>query len=367
MAARNLEKMASIDAQLRLLAPGKVSEDDKLIEYDALLLDRFLDILQDLHGEDVREFVQECYEVAADYDGNRNTEKLEELGNMLTSLDPGDSIVVTKSFSNMLSLANLAEEVQIAYRRRIKKLKKGDFADEASATTESDIEETLKRLLQLNKTPEEVFDALKNQTVDLVLTAHPTQSVRRSLLQKFGRIRDCLTQLYAKDITPDDKQELDEALQREIQAAFRTDEIRRTPPTPQDEMRAGMSYFHETIWKGVPKFLRRVDTALKNIGINERVPYNAPLIQFSSWMGGDRDGNLKWRLSPKSSSLSLPLSPRSSPVVTMRLQSFCESAFQCPRQLSRILTSSNASLSPRPIPLVLLMMSLRSRPLPRRP
>ena len=131
--------------------------------------------------------VQECYEVAADYDGNRNTAKLEELGNMLTSLDPGDSIVVTKSFSNMLSLANLAEEVQIAYRRRIKKLKKGDFADEASATTESDIEETLKRLLQLNKTPEEVFDALKNQTLDLVLTAHPTQSVRRSLLQKFGR------------------------------------------------------------------------------------------------------------------------------------------------------------------------------------
>jgi hypothetical protein len=55
--ARNLEKMASIDAQLRLLAPGKVSEDDKLIEYDALLLDRFLDILQDLHGEDLKETV----------------------------------------------------------------------------------------------------------------------------------------------------------------------------------------------------------------------------------------------------------------------------------------------------------------------
>ncbi|KAG6416858.1 hypothetical protein SASPL_124299 [Salvia splendens] len=191
----------------------------------------------------------------------------------------------------MLNLANLAEEVQIAYRRR-NKLKKNDFSDEASATTESDIEETLKRLVgELNKTPEEVFEALKNQTVDLVFTAHPTQSVRRSLLQKHARIRDYLTQLNAKDITPDDKQELDEALQREIQAAFRTDEIRRNPPTPQDEMRAGMSYFHETIWKGVPKFLRRVDTALKNIGINERVPYNAPLIQFSSWMGGDRDGN----------------------------------------------------------------------------
>ncbi|GAB2274728.1 Phosphoenolpyruvate carboxylase 1, partial [Dionaea muscipula] len=91
---------------------------------------------------------------------------------------------------------------------------------------------------------------------------------------------NCLTQLYAKDITHDDKRELDEALRREEDSS-----------DPQDEMRGGMSYFHETIWKGVPKFLRRLDTALKNIGINERVPYNAPLIQFSSWMGGDRDGN----------------------------------------------------------------------------
>ncbi|KAL6140748.1 hypothetical protein ACLB2K_059043 [Fragaria x ananassa] len=81
MTARNLEKMASIDAQLRLLAPGKVSEDDKLIEYDALLLDRFLDILQDLHGGDIRETVQDCYELSAEYEGKRDPKKLEELGN----------------------------------------------------------------------------------------------------------------------------------------------------------------------------------------------------------------------------------------------------------------------------------------------
>ena len=113
--------------------------------------------------------------------------KLDELGQMITSLDPGDSIVIAKSFSHMLNLANLAEEVQIAYRRRIK-LKKGDFADENSAITESDIEETLKRLVvDLKKSPAEVFDALKSQTVDLVLTAHPTQSVRRSL-QKRSRL-----------------------------------------------------------------------------------------------------------------------------------------------------------------------------------
>ncbi|KAG6479636.1 phosphoenolpyruvate carboxylase 2-like [Zingiber officinale] len=292
MSQNTLERRSSsIDAQLRLLAPAKVSEDDKLVEYDALLVDSFLDTLQSLHGEDLRETVQECYEISAKYEGSGDINMLDELGNMLMGLDPGDSILVAGSFSHMLNLGNLAEEVQIAHRRR-NKLKKGDFVDESNATTESDIEETLKRLVEkLHRSPEQVFDALKNQTVDLVFTAHPTQSIRRSLLQKHSRIRNCLTQLTAKDITSDDHHELDEALQREIQAAFRTDEIRRTQPTPQDEMRAGMSYFHETIWKGVPKFLRRVDTALKNIGIKERVPYNAPLIQFSSWMGGDRDGN----------------------------------------------------------------------------
>ncbi|MCO5564119.1 hypothetical protein L7F22_017775 [Adiantum nelumboides] len=92
----------------------------------------------------------------------------------------------------------------------------------------------------------------------------------------------------------DEKQELDEALQsiqKEIHAAFWTNEIRRTPSAPQDEMRARMSSFHETIWNGLPKFLCRVDTALKSIGVNETLPQSVPLIQSSSWMGGDRDGN----------------------------------------------------------------------------
>ena len=132
--------------------------------------------------------MQECYELSAEYENDRDEARLGELGSKLTSLPPGDSIVVASSFSHMLNLANLAEEVELAHRRRNSKLKHGDFSDEGSATTESDIEETLKRLVsQLGKSREEVFDALKNQTVDLVFTAHPTQSVRRSLLQKHGR------------------------------------------------------------------------------------------------------------------------------------------------------------------------------------
>ena len=58
------------------------------------------------------------YELSAEYEGKHDPKKLEELGNLITSLDAGDSIVVAKSFSHMLNLANLAEEVQIAHSRR---------------------------------------------------------------------------------------------------------------------------------------------------------------------------------------------------------------------------------------------------------
>ena len=130
--------------------------------------------------------VQECYELAAEYEGKRDAAKLKELGSRLAALAPADAILVAGSIQHMLNLANLAEELQIANRRR-NKLKSGDFSDEGSATTESNIDETIKRLVDLGKSKEEVFEALKNQSVDLVLTAHPTQSVRRSLLQKHAR------------------------------------------------------------------------------------------------------------------------------------------------------------------------------------
>ncbi|VAH74615.1 unnamed protein product [Triticum turgidum subsp. durum] len=285
----------SVDAQLRQFARGGATEDDdRLQNYETLLVTRFLDIIQDLHGSNFRRVVEECLRVSAEYqrDLGDRAAKLGELGALFTSLDVGDAIMVSSSLSHMLNLANLAEEIQMVYQKKMETSRRGGFADEALAPTESDIDETFKRMVSgLGKTPQEVFDALRSQTIDLVFTAHPTQSIRRSLLEKHASIRTCLTQLCVEGVSDNEKQEIDEALQREILAAFRTDEIRRTPPTPQDEMRAGMSYFHDTIWNGVPKFLRRVDTALKNIGIDERLPYDVPLIQFSSWMGGDRDGN----------------------------------------------------------------------------
>ena len=91
-------------------------------------------------------------------------------------------------------------------------------------------------------------------------------------------------------MSPYERLECLEDIRAQVQGAWRTDEIRRQKPTPQAEMRQGLSYFHATIAPSLPLFYRRIDTALAQIG-QPRLPLDRSLFRFGSWMGGDRDGN----------------------------------------------------------------------------
>ena len=87
----------------------------------------------------------------------------------------------------------------------------------------------------MQATKEEVFDALLLQKVDIVLTAHPTEVNRRTLLRKYREIAECLAQLDKKDLSPYEKSQCEEGLRREISSIWGSDEIRREKPTPQFE------------------------------------------------------------------------------------------------------------------------------------
>jgi phosphoenolpyruvate carboxylase len=95
---------------------------------------------------------------------------------------------------------------------------------------------------QANK--EEIYDALLLQKVDIVLTAHPTEVNRRTLLRKYKEISESLAKLDKKDLSPYEKSECEEALRREIYSIWGSDEIRREKPTPQTEAKGvdGDSY-----------------------------------------------------------------------------------------------------------------------------
>eukprot|EP00898_Chlorokybus_atmophyticus_P001914 jgi/Chlat1/2723/Chrsp182S08756 len=280
-----------------------VSEMDDLMKAtaknDSLLREILLGIILHHHGEHLADLVAKTHNLSQKYCESGEEGDLINLENLLRSFNSEDAMFVASALSHMLNLYNLSEEQAEALRadaedwdRNHGKAVGNDAADDVGEMKDMSLSDTIDKLLNLGKTQQEIYEALCQQEVDLVLTAHPTQSVRRSILQKHTVVRRCLDALRDPATAEDPwvHRETLDTLRRTLHAAWRTDEIRRQQPSPQDEMRAGLSYFYETIWNGVPAFLRRVDSVLVSKGLN-RLPVEHAIIRFSSWMGGDRDGN----------------------------------------------------------------------------
>jgi len=140
--------------------------------------------------------------------------------------------------------------------------------------------------------PEALRTALCAQKVDVVLTAHPTEAQRRTILLKQKRIVELLEEHshLSSSGTPGELQQVRNSIKRELLSAWRTSSVRRSKPTAEGEARNGMAVVEETLWNAVPAHYRRIDRLLKDNGLAPLPPDAAP-IQISSWMGGDRDGN----------------------------------------------------------------------------
>ena len=146
------------------------------------------------------------------------------------------------------------------------------------------------RLRQLGFSPSDISAAMAEQRMDFVLTAHPTQATRRTLLSKYAQIANVLAMRERSDLSPLAEQHVDEELDRLLLSCWRTNTVRRVRPSPMDEARAGLAVVEDVLWFAVPRHLRNVDDALREIKAPPLPPSRSP-ITFSSWMGGDRDGN----------------------------------------------------------------------------
>ena len=123
-----------------------------------------------------------------------------------------------------------------------------------------------------------------------MLTAHPTEIVRRTLLQKHDRIARALAMQDRADLTVPEREDADRhAAPRDRR---RLGDRRNPPqrPTPLDEVRGGLLVFEQTLWDALPRYLRELDRALR-AHTGRRLPLDAAPIRFGSWIGGDRDGN----------------------------------------------------------------------------
>ncbi|MDP2229143.1 MAG: phosphoenolpyruvate carboxylase, partial [Moraxellaceae bacterium] len=118
----------------------------------------------------------------------------------------------------------------------------------------------------------------------------PTEVSRRTLIQKYDDIADSLERLDHGGLTPVEREQELRELRRHVIAAWHTDEIRKSRPTPVDEARWGFTAIEQTLWQAVPQFLREFDAVLQEY-TGASLPLDSSPVRFASWMGGDRDGN----------------------------------------------------------------------------
>ena len=205
-----------------------------------------------------------------------------DLPALLASLSLDEMTRVGRAFAHFLTFANIAEQHHRIRRRR-------HYEEEGSAPQRGSVHEGLGRLRAAGVSADALHAAVRGLGIEMVLTAHPTQVVRRSLLQKHRRIADLLAR---RDLgtTPVEAERLRAELARELLAHWATDEVQRTKPTPEDEARGGLVTVEQSLWDALPDYMEALDRALlehtgRGLGLD------AAPVRIASWMGGDRDGN----------------------------------------------------------------------------
>lgn len=203
----------------------------------------------------------------------------EQLLDKLANISNEDVIPVARAFSQFLNLTNIAEQYQTISRQ-----------SQDAAASDRSLGALFARLKNQNVPAEKVIATVENLLIDLVLTAHPTEVTRRSLVHKHVEINRCLSRLEHNDLTDAETIKLKRRLMQLIALAWHTNEIRTVRPTPLDEAKWGMAVIENSLWKAVPDFCRQLNFHLeKHFGVQH--PVGLAPVRFSSWMGGDRDGN----------------------------------------------------------------------------
>ncbi|MHC6648454.1 phosphoenolpyruvate carboxylase [Alteromonas sp. HB246098] len=197
----------------------------------------------------------------------------EELKETFKTMSDSDLLTVGRAFAQFLNLGNIAEQEY-----------------NAAMNVDASIDALFKHLDKAELTADKVQDAVAKLNIDLVLTAHPTEVTRRTLIHKHKELADCLQAVHQASLSDVERKKIERRIADLIAQAWHTEEIRSVRPTPVDEARWGFSVIENSLWEAVPDFMRELDGRL-NEDYDVSLPLDSSPVQFSSWMGGDRDGN----------------------------------------------------------------------------
>lgn len=196
------------------------------------------------------------------------------LVDMLEGLNDADILPIVRAFNQFLNLANIADQ-------------------EYFSSAESEREDGLKAMLlefSASNGKDALAAVIRELQIELVLTAHPTEVTRRTLIRKYDQIVNTLADHQRSNLLTFEQDKLRGRLHRLVEEIWATDEIRTERPSAIDEAKWGFAVIENSLWQAVPDFIRHLDRLCCR-HLDQCLPIDLQPFKFFSWMGGDRDGN----------------------------------------------------------------------------
>jgi len=264
-------------------APTDISSKDLPLRDDVRLLGRILgDTLREQEGEASFQLIENVRRAAVRFRKTQDDRDRVQLERTLDALSPSETLVVVRAFSYFSQLSNIAEDLHHNRRHRAH-LKAGSAPKDGSlllALERIEAKHTGKKALQT---------FLDSALISPVLTAHPTEVQRKSILDCQLIISRLLSDRDRVEMTPDELADNEEALRRFMLILWQTRMLRTSKLTVRDEINNGLEYYRYTFLGEIPKIYVSLEKQLEaRFGKDIRIP---PLLRVGSWIGGDRDGN----------------------------------------------------------------------------
>ncbi|MEO0029564.1 MAG: Phosphoenolpyruvate carboxylase [Pseudomonadota bacterium] len=264
-------------------------DNERPLVEDIRLLGRILgDVIREQEGAEIYELIEKIRKLSVSFRRDADQEADKALKKLLKNL-PGDHAVsVIRGFTYFSHLANLAEDRHHIRRRAIHE-RVGD-------TQEGSIEVALQRLRWAGITPKIISQTLAHSFVSPVLTAHPTEVQRQSILSAERDIAELLNERdeikaraaavnAAKDaLTPRELSANEQRMRARVMQLWQTRLLRFSKLTVADEIENSLSYYESTFLREIPKIYAAMEEALGQHPV-------APFLRMGQWIGGDRDGN----------------------------------------------------------------------------
>ena len=265
-----------------------IASRDKALRARVKLLGTLLgNVLNEQAGSHVYTAVETLRKGYINLRKKESTGKRKQLSHLIDKLDPDTLANVVRAFSIYFSLVNIAEESYHQQQRR--------KAIKMKSTFNGSFTDTLNQLKKDHISADELQTLFNELAYIPVITAHPTESKRRSVMENLRQIYRSSEALDDTRLTKMEHTDIIKLLENQIQVLWKTDEVRSHKPLVSDEIKLGLQYAQESLFKAIPQVYRKLENAVVNsYGVDENGDPSVKVpsyLRFGSWIGGDRDGN----------------------------------------------------------------------------